>query len=220
MREIIEIQKIPTPVHNEVVIKIHDDYKVKERKSGVLLANSAHDEAEADSDGFQLSEFIIRSGVVVKMPRVLTKEYDWFPVDGEIKEGDKVYWPIVNFFNYRYLYMLSGELYIVVKYYDIHAKEVDGEPVPVNGYYLFTKEKKKEVALQYVAEKDSGWYTIKRKPENDVIYERDTFNTEDIWNEEDKCLLNVPPFQLEADTAEGFKEDYYLAQKRHILIAL
>lgn len=219
MRETIEIQKIPTPVHNEVIVKIDDNYKVKQRKSGVFLANSAHDEAEADSDGFELSEFIIRSGVVARMPRILTKEYDWLPVEGEIKEGDRVFWPIVNFFNYRYLYTLDGDLYIVVKYYDIHAKDLNGNPVPVNGYYLFAKEKKKEVALQYVAEKDSGWYTIKRKPENNVVYERSTFNADDIWEEEDKCLLNVPPFQLEANTSEEFGETYYLAQKRHILIA-
>lgn len=219
MREEIQIERVPTPVHNEVIIKIDDTYKVRQRKSGVFLSNAAHDEAEADSDGFALSEFIIRSGIVVSMPRVLTMEYDWYPEE-EIKVGDKVFWPIVNFFNYRYLYTLDGELYIAIKYYDIHAKEVNGKPVGVNGYYIFKKEKKQEVALQYVAEKDSGWYSIVIKPEKEITYERDTFNYEDIWKEGDKCILNVPPFQLEAETAEEFGETYFLAQKRHIRIGL
>ena len=220
MRETIQIDKIPTPVHNEVVIRIQDDYKVKQRNSGIFLSNAAHDEAEADSEGYELSQFIIRSGVVVKMPRILYPEYDWFANQREIKEGDKVFWPIVNFFNYRYLYMLSGELFIVVNYYDIHAKEIDGIPVPVNGYCIFEQEKKQEVAFEYVAEKESGWYSLVRKPEKDVIYERETFNYEDIWEVGDRCLLNVPPFQLEAKTSEEFEKSYYLAQKRHIRIAV
>lgn len=220
MRETIQIEKIPTPVHNEVVIRIHDDYKVKQRKSGIFLSNAAHDEAEADSEGFELSQFIIRSGVVVKMPRIIYPEYDWFANSDEIKVGDKVFWPIVNFFNYRYLYTLDGDLYIVVRYYDIHAKEVDGAAVPVNGYCLFEKEKKNEVALQYEAEKDSGWYSLVKLPEQDVVYERETFNYANDWKEGDRCMLSVPPFQLEANTSEEFDKTYYLAQKRHIRMAL
>jgi hypothetical protein len=220
MRESTQIDNIPVPVHNNVIIKIDDTYKVKQRESGVFLMNAAHDEAEADSDGYTLSEFVIRGGVVVSMPRVLYPEYDWFPVENEINVGDKVFWPIVNFFNYRYLYKLNGELFIEVKYYDIHAKEIDGKPVPVNGFYLFKREKKKEVALQFIAEKDSEWYSIVKKPVKEVIYQRDTFNHDGTWSVGDKCMLNVPPFQLEAKTSEEFSEPYYLAQKRHILIAV
>ena len=220
MRESIQIDSVPIPVHNNVIVKIDDTYKVKQRESGVFLMNAAHDEAEADSEGFTLSEFIIRSGIVVSMPKILTKEYDWYPNEKEIQMFDRVFWPIVNFFNYRYLYTLDGELYIVVNYYDIHAKEVNGRPVPVNGFYLFKREKKEEVALQYVAEKDSEWYSIVSKPERDVVYERETFNYDDIWNKGDRCMLNVPPFQLEAKSSEEFNEPYYLAQKRHILIGL
>lgn len=210
--------KVPTPMHNKVIVRIDDTYSLKMRKSGILAANAAHEEAEADSEGYELSEFIIRHGVVEKLPRVIFPEYDWQANENEINVGDKVFWPIINFFQSPIIHTFNGDVFIVVNYYDIHLKIVDSEPVPVNGYYLFEKCKKKESALDYSVEKDSGWYSIKAIGK-DVVYDNDNFNYPPIWETGDRCLLNVPPFQLEAKSSEELPGEYYLAQKRHILIS-
>lgn len=218
MREVIYMDKAPIPMHNNVIVKVDDTYSIKMRNSGIFASNAAHDEAECDSPGFELSEFIIRHGVVVNLPRKLYLEYDWYANEDEIKVGDKVFWNIVNFFNYPLIHTFNGEVFLEVKYWDIHLKEVDGKPVPVNGYYLFEKDKTEETALAYTVEKDSGWFKIKAIGE-EVTFENDYFNYPSIWEADDRCLLNVPPYQLEAKTSEQFDGEYYLAQKRHILIA-
>lgn len=205
-------------MHNKVLVRVEDTYSVKERKSGILMANAAHEEAKADSPGFTLSEFIIRTGVIEKMPRSLVKAYDWYPKHGEIKEGDQVYWPIVNFFDYQKFKTIDGNYYIAVPYFDLHLKKVDGKPVPVNGYYLFSKEIVDKAIMEYEYQEETGRFVIEAIGE-DVEFEDPKNNFEPHWEVGDVCLLSVPPFQLEAETSEEFGKQYFLAQKRHILAA-
>ena len=219
MRDILYLDKLVTPTQNKVLVRVDDTFDVKERNSGVILANAAHDEAEADSPGFNLSEFMIRRGVVERMPRTLTVGYDWHPVEGEISEGDTVYWPISRFFDYPVIKTLDDELFLIVDYFDIHAKREGDIVVPVNGFYLFSKQVAEKAILEYEYEEATGYYILE-KMGVDVKYENDQYNVKPIWEEGDVCMLYVPPFKLEGDTSEEFDKEYYLAQKRHIRLAL
>jgi co-chaperonin GroES (HSP10) len=138
MRNVIHLKNTVIPTQNKVLVRIEDTYDIKKTDSGIWLPNAAHFEAEADSTGHNLSEFIIRTGVVEKMPRKLYRgNWDWYPNEDEIKEGDQVYWPIVRFFEYTVVKTDDGGLYILVDFHDIHMKKVNGKPIPVNGFYLF-----------------------------------------------------------------------------------
>lgn len=217
MREPEYINDIITPVNNKVLVQVADTYSTKQRKSGTLLANAAHEDATSDSDGYKLSEFIIRTGKIARMPRTVSPVYDWYPVD-EFKEGDKVYWPIVKFFDYPVLKTLDGRMFMLIDYFDIHLKEVEGKPVPVNGFYLFEQETKGRDIFEYHVEESTNWYKIVAIGK-EIKYVNDILNYKSDWVVGDVVYLNVPPFKLEADTAEEFDKQYFLAQKRHILIS-
>lgn len=208
-----------TPLHNQVLIKVDNTYWLRKSKGGILLANAAHEEAEADSPGYKLSEWIIRSGIVEKMPRLLTNgSYDWYPNKDDFREGDKVYWPIVRFFDYPVLQDNNDNVYLLVDYHDIYAKETNEGLIPVNGYYLFTPEFYTEKALEFEVKRLSQRFVLMKKS-LPVIYEQEGFNNDTNWDEGDKCILMVPPIQLEPETGQTFDEKYFLAQKRHILIS-
>ena len=219
MRNVTFLETAPIPTHNKVLVRVKDTYDEKKTASGIILSNAAHFESEADSPGFNLSEWIVRTGVVEKMPRILSlSNYDWYPND-EISVGDQVYWPIVRFFEYEVIKTDDGGLFMLVDYHDIHLKKVDGVAIPVNGFILFTQEKRTESALEYSVEKDEQWFDIVRIGQ-DIKYEYEPFNYEAEWEEGDRCILNVPPYKLEAETTREFDEQYFLAQKRHILMAI
>jgi len=218
MKHPIFIDGIVTPLNNHVLVEIEDTYSERVRESGVILSNAAHDDAKADSPGFHQSEFVVREGVIRAMPRFVALEYDWNPED-EFGVGDRVYWPIVNFHDYTVLKMnANNRVFLLVNYFDIYMKKVDGQPVPVNGYYLFTKINKEVSFMSASFLHNSGWYNLKRKGSK-VNYTNSDANDRGEFKEGEDCFLSVPPFQLEADTSEEFNEKYFLAQKRHIIIS-
>ena len=219
MREITFLPNPIIPVLNKVLVEVENTYDVKTSKGGVIMPNAAHFEAEADSTGYNLSEWIIRTGVVHTMPRELSiRGYDWHPNKGEIQVGDQVYWSIARFFNYPVIQTDDKRMFLIVDYHDLIMKKVDGKPVPVNGFYLFT---------QMTAERKIFEHTIVDKLEeykivaigDEVQYESDSFNYKSMWEVGDVCLLMVPPFKLEAKISHEFDEEYFLAQKRHILMS-
>ena len=78
MREVEFIDKEIQPIHSEVLIRIEDTFDEKISKSGVVMVNAAHEEAEADSAGYTLSDWMIRYGAVAQLPRMITRTgYDW-----------------------------------------------------------------------------------------------------------------------------------------------
>jgi hypothetical protein len=217
VKEITFLKNPPTPLNNQILIEIEDTYDLKKSKGGVLMPNAAHFEAEADSTGFNLSEWIIRTGTVHTMPRELSMgDYDWQPND-EIKVGDEVYWSISRFFNYPVIQTDDKKMFLIVDFHDLIVKKVEGKPVPINGFYLF---------IQMTSERKIFEHTIVDKLEEykivaigeDVVYEHEPFNFKAEWEVGDRCVLMVPPFRLEAETSQEFDKKYFLAQKRHILM--
>lgn len=210
------ISELFTPTHNKVLVKVTDTYNIKKSKGGLILSNAAHEEAKADSEGYNLSEWIIRHGEVVRMPRTLTKTgYDWEPCE-EIEIGDEVYWSIVRFFDYP-AFKKDYDFYLVVDYCDIYLRKRKEEITPVNGYYMFTQETVTKSIMEYEYEKNTEWHFLEKKGK-DVVY--DHHNDTQVWEVGEKCLLSVPPFKLEADTDGEFDKQYFLAQKRHILLSI
>lgn len=196
------------PTHNRVLVKIKNTYDEKVSKGGIILPNMAHEDAQADSAGFNLSEWIIREGIVERMPRVIGNGYDWKPKH-EINVGDRVYFPIVRFFDYPVL-KIDDDYFLVVDYFDIYMRERDGVREPVNGYVIFRNETKKEKYLDYEVEKPSEWFTIEKMGQ-EVEYEYEELNYEREFKEGDRVILNVPPFK---------HDDIYLAQTRHIQLGV
>jgi hypothetical protein len=109
-------------------------------------------------------------------------------------------------------------VFLVVDYHDLIMKKVDGKPVPINGFYLFTQIVIERVIYEHVYDEKTEEYRIEVIG-NEVQYESDSFNYKAIWEVGDVCLLMVPPFQLEANISQEFDEVYFLAQKRHILMS-
>lgn len=221
MEGIFYVNQIDTPADGKVIVRIKDEYDLAVSNGGVLLSNAAHKEAQCSSEGFNLHEWIIRSGVVVKLPKNAYKgSYDWMPTD-EIKLGDIVFWPIVKFFDYPKLKTPDNDLFMLVDYMDIYARISEGNdlPDPVNGFYVFTRNFEHIKALEFETEKISEWYTLEKKG-RDVVYDEDQFNDNRQWKVGSKCLLMVPPIQLESNLKSTFKTDYFLAQKRHILASM
>ena len=218
MKKPFYIEHLITPVSNKVLVEVKDTYNQRRRESGMILSNAAHEDAHADSPGFTQSEFVIRSGRIAVMPRKITPTYDWYPED-ELSVGDVVYWPIVNFHDYDvYKIIDTDRTFLMVPYFDIHAKVINGKVKPVNGYYLFTKIIDEVPMFNDVVKVESNWFKLIRKS-IPIKYKDQNFNWKDEFlNIGDECRLSVPPFKLEADTAETFEKDYYLAQKRHIRI--
>lgn len=219
MREVIFLPKPITPVRNQVLVEIEDTYDEKTSSGGVIMHNAAHFEAEADSTGFNLSEWIIRTGVVHTMPRTLTLGgYDWHPNEGEVKVGDQVYWSIALFFKYPVIVTDDKRTFLLVNYHDLILKKVDGKPVPINGYYLFTQEVVDRVVFEHEYQEKLEEYKIVAIGDQ-VEYESDAFNYESIWEVGDICTLMVPPFKLESNISREYDKEYFLAQKRHILMS-
>lgn len=219
MKDVIFLEKPIIPVQNKVLIEIEDTYDLKKSKGGVLMPNAAHFEAEADSTGYHLSEWIIRTGTVHAMPRELTMGgYDWHPNKDEVKVGDQVYWSIARFFNYPVIQTDDKRIFLIVDYHDLIMKKVGEKPVPINGFYLFTQQVVIRTVFEHVYEEKLEEYRIEAIGD-EIQYESDSFNYKAIWEVGDVCLLMVPPFKLEANISQEFKLEYFLAQKRHILMS-
>lgn len=216
MSRILTTNKIAEVPAGKLLVEIDYNYYERESKGGVILPNAAHEEAEADGDGFNLSEWIIRHGKVVRMGESDNESYDWVS-DGEIKVGDVVYWSIVRYFDYP-LIEVDKTYYLIVDYHDILVRVRNEELSPVNGFYLFTNEPLEDGWGAFVAVKHNPWYRLEQMGE-EVKYEHYEFNYSGIWEVGMDCLLLVPPIKLEADTNRHLDKDYFVAQKRHILMS-
>lgn len=217
MKEVINVDTLATPPQGKMIVKIDDTYDERVSAGGVILPNAAHDEAEADGEGFNLSEWIIRHGTVVKMPRFLSNEdYDWETAD-EIQVGDQVYWPIVRFFDYPVL-RFEKQLFLIVDYFDILLRIREEEIRPVNGFYVFKQHPIIREWGAYRKEVYNPWFRLEMMGD-EVVYKNAEFNYPPEWKPGMDCLIFVPPIKLEADTNKSLDEDFYMAQKRHILMA-
>lgn len=213
---LVNTDKLGTPPQGKILVEIDYDYYERTSQGGIVLPNAAHEEAECDSDGYTLSEWIIRHGKIVDIGETDTPDYDW-NFNGELAVGDVVYWSIVRFFDYP-LIKCEKKYYLLMDLHEIILKVVDGKPVPVNGFYLFSNTPIKDGWGAYEIERYNPWYKLEKMGE-EVIYDHYEFNYTDLWEAGMDCLLLVPPFKLEADTNRHLENDYFLAQKRHILMA-
>lgn len=215
MRNVEIIDKEIQPLHDEVLIEIQDTFDEKVSKGGVVMVNVAHEEAEADSTGYSLSEWMIRYGTVARLPRMITGAgYDWKSAL-EIGEGDIVFWNISRAFRNPVFKTLDGKLYTLINYHEIHAKKVDGEVIPINGYCLFKNIKVEKAYFEYEFEEPSEWWKIVRMGK-EVEYEYPEMNYKREFMEGEECILSVPPFRLYAKI-DG-EEELFLAQTRHIVL--
>lgn len=217
MKEYLFTDKLAKPPVGYLLVEVENTYDERVSKGGIVLPNMAHEEAEADSKGYNLSQWIIRSGKVVTMAESNKNvDYDWSD-ENEIQVGDLVYWSIVNFFDAPVL-RKDDRIFLLIKYHDILIRIRDGVITPVNGFYLFTKIKKTKKALFYEVEKRNFWYKLEQMSK-EVVYEDERFNFEPEFKEGWECFLLVPPIQIEADTNINLDKEYFVAQKRHILMS-
>ena len=215
MRNVEFIDKEIQPLHSQVLIAIEDTFDIKTSKGGILMANAAHEEAEADSTGFTLSDWIIRYGTVARLPRMITGAgYDW-KAKLEIGEGDIVFWNISRAFRNPVLKTLDGKLYTLINYHELHAKKVGEKVIPINGYCLFKNVKVEKAYFEYEFDEPSEWWEIV-KMGKEVEYEYPHMNYKREFKEGDVCILSVPPFRLYANI-DG-EEELFLAQTRHIVL--
>jgi len=220
MRNVHMVDKVGVPTGNKVLVKIDGKgFDIKKTDGGILIVNAADNDAEASSHGYSLSEFMVRTGEVVAVPGVLTSgSYDW-DTENELIVGDIAYWPIITFFDMQVVMDSDGFTYLLVDYHEIHLRERNGEIQPINGFYLFSGIIETEKALEYSVEKQSMWYSLKYKGNNVNYHEKDYNYDDGIWQVGDECFLSVPPFKLEGELSKRFEKQYFLAQKRHILMS-
>ncbi len=220
MRNEIYTHKIGRPLRNQVLVEVEDIFNEAKTKAGVILYNSAHEEAWADSKEYKISNFFIRYGRVVSFPDKMIKDsFDFIP-EIEIKKGDIVYWNIVSFQGSQPIVM-DGRKFLLVHYKELLARIRGEEIKPINGNCLFTKVPEQHSFLEYtnVARDKTEVWVLAQKPDSLPQELNPRYHCDDVWEVGDKVYLKVwdKPFRLEGDLFKSLNEDLYAAPMRMIL---
>ena len=148
MRKEIIVDKLGEPVYNRVLIRVIDTFETFMSKGGIQLVNLTHEESWADSKEYNITEFVPRHGIVVTLPRKVTRGSFDYDTLNELQVGDMVYWSSISFKEHIPL-VYNDEKYLLVDYHDIVVRIRYGEMVPINGFGLFKSVPKTETVLAY-----------------------------------------------------------------------
>lgn len=220
MRNEIHSDKLGRPVRNRILVSIEDHFNKIVRESGIIIPNTTHDEATADSPGYSYSEFAIRFGTVVSVPEKITSGSFDYETTCEVEPGEIVYWNLISFASHIPL-VCEGKKYLLVDYHEIIVKvDKNGQIVPINGYCIFTAIPSEITALAFTIKKNATEkWKIHTKPLSQPKELNPRYHHDDIWNVGDVVLLKVAdkPFKLEGKFVANLPEELFAAPLRMIL---
>jgi co-chaperonin GroES (HSP10) len=222
MRNEIFVDKIGKPVMNNVIVEVVDTFDSFISKGGIKLVNAADKESWGDNTGYNITEFIVRYGTVVRLPKGIYPGSFDYATECELQVGDVVYWNSISFKEHLPM-ICEDKKYLLVDYHEILLRIRDGEMTPINGNVLLHAIQKEETALSYtkVYEKTEKW-KIYKKPEkkNIELSPRNEFT--DIWEVGDTVYILVmdKPYRIEGYINRNLDEVVYACPLRMILCAV
>ena len=219
MRNELHVEKLGKPVYNRILVSVIDTFDEFVSKGGVTLINSMAEGAWADSDIANITEYIMRHGVVVDLPDKVTSGSFDYDTDIEVKVGDIVYWNSISFKEHIPL-VHEGKKYLLVDYHELLLRIRDDRITPVNGFALLRPIEKVATALAYtVVTPVTEQWEITHKPEN-LNWELSKHNKfYDIWEVGDivHTMVRDMPFKLEGFINKVLKDQLYAVPLRMVL---
>lgn len=220
MRNEIYTDKIGRPLRNRVLVSIDDHFNEIKTKSGLILPNVSHGEASASSPGYSYSEFAVRFGKVVSLPKVITSGSFDYETKCEVEAGDIVYWNLLSFSSHIPL-VCDEKKYLLVDYHELILKVDKNEQiVPINGYCLFTAVASEQTFGVFTLTKSiTEKWKVHTKPLSQPHELNPRYYHDDIWEIGDVVLLKVAdkPYKLEGKFVSNLPEELYAAPLRMIL---
>lgn len=219
MRNEIQIEKLGRPVMNRVLVSIKDTSDEFQTKGGIDVRSAYNADCYADSLGFNVSEFLPRSGVVVTLPSVISDfKYDYM-TENELQVGDTVFW---NLMSCRDMLVMDcdGAKYGQPDYHEILVRVRDGVVTPINGNVLLSAVEKSIKALEYtVVKKSSDIWKIERLPEKMPVSHIERRNSEVDWSVGDrvKLLVNQSPYRIEGELNKILDAELFCVPEHMIL---
>lgn len=220
MRNEIYTDKLGRPVRNRVLVSIDDHFNEIKTKSGLILPNVSHNEASANSPGYSYSEFAVRFGTVVSIPKVITSGTFDYETKCEVEVGDIVYWNLISFASHIPL-VCDEKKYLLVDYHEIILKVDKNEQiVPINGNALFTSVPSEQTFGVFTLTKSiTEKWKVHTKPLSQPEELNPRYCHDDIWEIGDVVLLKVAdkPYKLEGKFVANLPEELFAAPLRMIL---
>lgn len=220
MRGEIRISSLPKAVlNNKVLVGVVDTFETFITKGGINLVNLTMEDSWGDSNEYNISEFVMRHGQVILVPEVITKGSFNYKTEVELIPGDKVFWNLISFQNHIPL-VHNKQLFLLVDYHEILARQRDGVVTPINGYGLFTSVEKTKNFLSYkVIDNCSDEWILKTLPEKNVKYDKGSRTVADCWEIGDKVhlLVHTSPFKLEGSINRSLDEELYACPMNYII---
>ena len=212
MRGELRVDRLPTKMlNNRVMVGVEDTFEGFETQAGISLVNLTESDSWADSNQYNISEFVMRHGKVLLVPDVITKGSFNYETGVEIQPGDMVFWNLISFQDHIPL-LFEKKLYLLVDYHEILARKRGDVITPVNGYGLFSSVAKEVSALQYkIRNNVSDEWILEALPDHNVIYNKHSRTPATCWKVGDKVRLLVmsSPFKLEGTIRKSLDKDLY-----------
>lgn len=220
MRNEVFVDKIGRPIKNNVIVEVIDTFDGFKSKGGIDLINATDNDAWGDSDGFNITEFIVRYGTVVRTPNIISSGTFDYETELEIKEGDVVYWNSISFKEHIPL-VVGDKKYLLVDYHEIVLRIRNEEITPINGFCLLLPVQKeiKFLAYSYNTVKSEEWILYK-KPEKMVKELNPRYEFTDMWHEGETVMISIidKPYQLEGWINKIMDKQLYACPLRFIMV--
>jgi len=222
MRNELFTDKIGTPCNNKVLVEVSDIFDGFKTDSGLYLPNMAHEETWGDSPGYSFSEFVVRHGTVVGVPKIVTSGSFDYDTEIELQKGDIAYWNIATFRQHIPIVM-DKRVFLLVDYHEILLR-VRGEDItPINGNVLFAPvmDEHKYGLYTNVIGRTTKWKIVKMPEKLPTELNPRYYNDVD-WQEGETVMLSVldKPFKIEGDILKSLPEKLYACPARMIMCTI
>ena len=221
MRGQLIIDAIPTGmVNNKVLVGVEDTFGTFTSKGGIIMVNLTEEDSWGDSAQYNISEFVMRHGKVLLVPKVISRGTFSYDTDCELKVGDTVFWNLISFQQHVPL-VYNKQLFLMVDYHEILAYKREDKITPVNGMGLFTPVQSEKKALSYAVQNTvTDEWILDAKPVTKVKYKDDRRSyDENLWQVGDKVRLLVgsSPFKLEGTIKTTLDKQLYACPMNFII---
>jgi len=219
MRNEIYLDKTGKPITNNILVEVIDTFEGFTTKTGIRLVNATDNDSWGDSDKFNITEFIIRYGKVVRIPDKISSGTFDYDTELEVEIGDTVYWNSISFKEHTPL-VVDDKKYLLADYHEVILRIRGNEVTPVNGFCLLLpiKETFKAMEFAYTTEKSSKW-ELYRKPEKLVTELNPRNYFDDIWEVGETVYIQLidKPYKLEGYINRAMDKELYACPLRMIM---
>lgn len=220
MRNELIVAKRPVrAVNNLVVVSVQDTFEGFRTRGGIELVNLTENDSWGDSGEYNISEFVMRYGTVEHVPEVISKGSYNYRTNVEVKRGDIVFWNLISFKDHIPI-VVEKQLFLLVDYHELIARERDGEVTPLNGMGLFSPvELKQKIIAHTITAKLSDDWILEKLPDNKVVYDDHSRSDSDVWEVGDKVKLLVrqSPYKLEGTIRRRLEKELYACPIKYII---